>query len=125
MSRFGFGSRGTEDGTAGRKGTEGIGTETGNGNGSGNGTRNGSAAGRTVLASTLEGCATPESLHRFRNRRNQTRDGRRKHNDLDADAATTKYRCGGGSGTELGTLSQSLVDIRTEEQGTKLGGFIY
>ena len=33
----------------------------------GNGTRNGSAAGRTVLASTLEGCATPESLHRFRN----------------------------------------------------------
>ena len=91
----------------------------------GNGTRNGSAAGRTVLASTLEGCATPESLHRFRNKRNQTRDGRREHNDLDADAATTKYRCGGGSGTELGTLSQSLVDIQPEEQGTKLEGFIY
>ena len=38
-----------------------------------------------------------------------------EHNDLDADAATTKYRCGDGSGTELGTLSQSLVDIRTED----------
>ena len=92
---------------------------------SGSGTDRKLWLGQTVLASTLEGCASPESLHRFRSRRNQTRDGRRKHNDLDADAATTKYRCGGGSGTELGTLSQSLVDIRTEEQGTKLGGFIY
>ena len=65
----GSGSEAAERKTERRNGkeAEGIGTETGNGNGNGNGTRNGSAAGRTVLASTLEGCATPESLHRFRN----------------------------------------------------------
>ena len=124
LSRFGFESRGTEDGTAGRKGDgrdrdrnrerereRERNTERKRGWADG--------AGFNLRGLRRSGVLAPISEQAESDPRWEA-----EHNDLDADAATTKYRCGNGSGTELGTLSQSLVDIRTEEQGTKLGGFI-
>ena len=92
------------------RGTEGFGTEVRNGNGNGTETRNGSAAERTVLASTLEGCATPESLHRFRNSdgngTGSTLETGLRDLDLWSRVDYTRYRSGSGNGNGNGILGR-------------------